>query len=65
MNTYITKQEVEKILEVMNDFNDVSIFKLEADNSSGIGRTLSLIMETTINKRQVEVKVDISDVENW
>jgi len=62
---YITKQEVEKILTVMEEFEDARSYKLEADNSSGIGSILSLTMDLDINNRPVTVKVDISGVENW
>ena len=62
---YITKQEVEKILLVMEEFPDAKSYKLEADNSSGIGNILSLIMEMTINNRNAVVKVEIAGVEDW
>jgi len=62
---YITKQEVEKILTVMNEFDDASSYKLEADNSSGIGSILTLTMDMDINGRNAQVKVEISGVENW
>jgi hypothetical protein len=62
---YITKQEVEKILVVMEEFPDAKNYKLEADNSSGIGSILSLTMEMTINDRNAVVKVEIAGVENW
>ncbi len=62
---YITKEEVEKILAVMNEFEDARSYRLEADNSSGIGSILSLTMDMDINHRPVTVKVDISGVESW
>ena len=62
---YITKQEIEKILAVMNEFPDAKNFKLEADNSSGIGSILTLEMEMELKGRNAHVKVDISGVENW
>lgn len=62
---YITKQEVEKILAVMNEFDDARSYNLEADNSSGIGSVLTLTMEMTIKNRPAVVKVDIAGVETW
>ncbi len=62
---YITKQEVEKILAVMTEFDDARSYKLEADNASGIGSILTLTMDMTINDRPAKVKVDISGVETW
>ena len=62
---YITKEEVEKILAVMEEFDGARSYKLEADNSSGIGSILSLTMDMDINNRPATVKVDISGVESW
>lgn len=62
---YITKEEIEKILSVMEEFPDSKSYKLEADNSSGIGSILTLTMDMIINGRDAKVKVDISGVEMW
>ena len=62
---YITKQEVEKILSVMNEFDDAKSYLLESNNNSGIGSILTLTMDMEINNRPAKVKVDISGVENW
>jgi hypothetical protein len=62
---YITKTEVEKILAVMEEFSDARSYKLESDNSSGIGSILTLTMDMDINNRPVSVKVDIAGVETW
>ncbi len=62
---YITKKDVEKILAVMNEFDDARSYKLDADNSSGIGSILTLTMDMDINDRPAKVKVDIAGVEDW
>ncbi len=62
---YITKTDVEKILQVMDEFPDARAYRLECDNSSGIGSIVTLTMETTIKGRAAEVKVDIAGVESW
>ena len=62
---YITQEEVKKILTVMEEFPDAKSYKLEADNSSGIGSILTITMNMDINGRNTHVKVDISGVENW
>ena len=54
---YINKQEVEKILSVMEEFPDARSYLLEADNSSGIGSILTLTMDMDINGRNAKVKV--------
>lgn len=62
---YITQEEVKKILAVMEEFPDAKSYKLEADNSSGIGSILTITMNMDINGRNAHVKVDISGVDNW
>lgn len=62
---YITRTEVEKILSVMEEFPDARSYKLEADNSSGIGSILTLTMDMKIKDRDALVKVDIAGVEMW
>ena len=62
---YINQEEVKKILAVMEEFPDARSYKLEADNSSGIGSILTITMDMDINGRNALVRVDISGVENW
>lgn len=62
---YINKEEVQKILSVMEEFPDARSYKLEADNTSGIGSILTLTMDMDINNRRAIVKVEIAGVENW
>jgi hypothetical protein len=62
---YITKDEVEKILMVMEEFPDARKYKLEDDNSGGFGSILTLTMDMEVADRPAKVRVDISGVENW
>lgn len=62
---YITKDEVLKVLAIMEEFPDARSYLLEADNSSGIGSILTLTMDMDIGDRKAKVRVDISGVENW
>lgn len=62
---YITKEEVKKILAVMEEFSDARSYKLKVDNSSGIGKILTIIMDMDINGRNALVCVDISGTDNW
>lgn len=62
---YITKQEVEKILAVMEEFPDARSYKLEADGSSGIGSILTLTLDMDINNRPAKVLIEIAGVEVW
>lgn len=62
---YITKKDVEKILEVMNKFPNDTTYLLESDSSSGIGSTMTLTLQTTIEGLAGEFTVEISGVEDW
>ena len=62
---YILRTEIEKILEVMNEFPDAKSYKLEQTNSSGIGSCLNLTMKMTLKDRPAYVTVEIAGVEVW
>jgi hypothetical protein len=62
---YLCKDEVVKILEIMDKFPEATSFKLLQDNSSGIGSVTSLVVDTKVNGLDGEFKVEISGVENW
>lgn len=62
---YITKKDVEKILDVMNKFPKDTTYVLESDSSSGIGSTMTLTLQTTIEGLAGEFTVEIGGVEDW
>jgi len=62
---YIRKAEVEKILEILNSFPEADGFRLDQDNSSGIGSVVSITISTQVNGHHGEFKIEISGVENW
>ena len=62
---YITRKNVEKILEVMNDFPDAKSYHLECEIGSGIGSVITLTMNMDIKNRNAQVKVEIAGVEDW
>jgi len=62
---YLCREEVVKILEVMDKFPTAKSFELLQDNSSGIGSVTNLIVHTTVNGLDGEFKTEISGVENW
>jgi len=62
---YITRKDIEKILEIIDKFPDATSYQLQNENQSGIGSIFSLIIDTNINNTDVEVKVEISGVEDW
>ena len=62
---YITKEEIKKILAVMDEFPDARSYKLESDNSSGIGSITTLTMEIEIKGHNALVTLEIAGVETW
>ena len=62
---YLCKEEVQKILDIMNQFPDATAFELLQDSSSGIGSVTELVVHTTVNGLAGEFKTEISGVENW
>jgi hypothetical protein len=62
---HLCKDEVVKILEIMDKFPEATSFELLQDNSSGIGSVTNLIVNTTVNGLDGQFKTEISGVENW
>jgi hypothetical protein len=62
---FLCREEVVKILEVMDKFPEAKSFELIQDNSSGIGSVTELIVYTKINDLDGSFKTEISGLENW
>jgi len=62
---YLCREDVVKILEIMDKFPEAKSFELLQDNSSGIGSVTTLIVHTTVNGLDGAFKTEISGVENW
>jgi len=62
---YLHKEDLKLINEIVAEFPEVEIFKLESDSSSGIGSVLKLIVTTKVMGRDADITFEISGVENW
>jgi hypothetical protein len=62
---YLHKEDLKLINEIVAEFPEVETFKLESDNSSGIGSVLKLIVTTKVMGRDADITFEISGVENW
>ena len=62
---YINKEDVTKILSVMEKFPEAASFELLEEGQSGIGSITSLIVHTTFKEVDGQFKIEISGVENW
>lgn len=64
MKTYILKQQVKDILDVMEKTMD-DAFELHIDNSSGIGSTISVSTNIIYNGLVGKFVVQVAGSENW
>ena len=62
---HLSKEEVLKILEVMEKFPEAGCFELNQDNASGIGSITTLTVFTEINSVEGKFTIQISGIENW
>jgi hypothetical protein len=62
---YITRKNIEKIAEIMDEHPDATSFELTTSGQTGIGSIMKLTMKTTIAGRLCEVTTEISGVEDW
>lgn len=62
----IHKDDIKNILTTLDRFPDVNgNITIVADASSGIGYTLSVVFDTTINGIPGVFKVDLTDESKW
>ena len=62
---YLHKDDLKLISEIVAEFPEVETFRLESDNSSGIGSILKLVVTTKVLGRDADITFEISGVENW
>jgi hypothetical protein len=60
----LDKNELEKILKIMNELNFRSAY-IEQDCSSGIGCSLEISFDTYINNIGGRFTIDLTEYENW
>ena len=58
----LNRQQILKLVEIMNQFIDVEKFTIETDESSGIG--VGIIVSFGLFSDD-DAKVDITDVKSW
>ena len=63
--TYLTREDVKLIGEIMADMPEAESFRLESDSSSGIGQTLTLIVRDKVMGRMCDIRIEIGGVERW
>ena len=62
---YITKQELDFIVNVVRENQVDGIIKLIYDNESDIGSTLSMEFDFVLNSTPVIVRVNVTHSDSW
>jgi|LakMenE07Oct09ns_1017277.scaffolds.fasta_scaffold07447_2 hypothetical protein len=62
---YITKQELDFIVNVVRENEVDGVIKLIYDNESDIGSTLSMEFDFVLNSTPVTVRVNVTHSDSW
>jgi len=62
---FLTRKDIEKIKDVLDQFPDLDIFELEQDSSSGIGSVTSMTFAREINGLRGSFQIEVSGIETW
>jgi hypothetical protein len=62
---YLHRDDLKRMLEVLEKFPEVEVVNVESDTSSGIGAHTTMAFNTTINGVEGALEIVISSVENW
>lgn len=62
---YLTRKDIDAILDVLAKFPQIETFKLEQDSSSGIGSITTMAFDVEMNGVDGNFAVEIDGVENW
>lgn len=62
---YLHREDIKLIQDILNEMPSVQTFRLESDNSSGIGSNLFMIVQSEMFGKKVDVTFEISGVDKW
>jgi hypothetical protein len=62
---YLHKEDLKRMLEVLEKFPEVEVADVKVDSSSGIGSVTTMKFDTEVNGVEGSFKVEISGVEKW
>ncbi|CAB4241726.1 hypothetical protein UFOVP71_264 [uncultured Caudovirales phage] len=58
----LTRKQLIQLTQVAEQFEEIDLFTIKSENSSGIGPTVTVQFDL-FNK--ADTKIDITDVESW
>lgn len=62
---YLHRDDIKKMLEVLEKFPDAETVEVLSDSSSGIGSVTTMRLPVLVNDVSGTLEVVISSVENW
>ena len=62
---YLHRDDLRKMLEVLEKFPEVEVVDVEVDSSSGIGSVTTMKFDTEVSNVKGSFEVEISGVEKW
>ena len=62
---YLTKSDLEAIQKFVNKYQDVDVFELQTESSSGIGTILHVAVKTSREGDFVQIRKTIVDESGW
>ena len=62
---YLNREDIKKIQDVLDKFQNVETFELKQTRHSGIGSVTTITFQYEMNNVQGTFDVEISGVENW
>lgn len=62
---YLHREELKRMLEILEKFPTVEVVDVKVDSSSGIGSITIMKFDTEINHVKGSFEVEISGVEKW
>jgi hypothetical protein len=62
---FLTRQDIEKIKDVLDQFPDLDVFEIEQDYSSGIGSVTTMTFAREINGLRGSFEIEVSGIESW
>jgi hypothetical protein len=62
---YLHREDLRKMLEVLEKFPEVEVVDVEVDSSSGIGTVTTMKFDTAINGVEGSFEVEITGGETW
>jgi hypothetical protein len=62
---YLHKEDLKRMLEVLEKFPEVEVVDVKVDSGSGIGSVTTMKFNTKVNGIKGSFEVEISGVETW